>query len=155
MNTMLTVIPQGWFTPDFNVMEESRLVATTEVSWWRERGRLVIEGMPYNVFREEPKSGDFFLEIGGTVLVRAEQSGLFRTSFIIEHAGKQYTLRAKSLFRRAVVLLDGSKEVGLLSPEGLYGGRVQVTLPGDLPLPAKVFIIWLAAIRWHREAESS
>ncbi|MBM3470135.1 MAG: hypothetical protein FJX73_05000 [Armatimonadetes bacterium] len=99
--------------------------------------------------------GDFVLESGGAVLARAEKPSAFRRSFVIEHEGRRYTLRSRSAFLRAFVLLDGSAEVGSITPEGMLTRRADVTLPLDLPLPVRVFIIWLVLILWRRDDDSS
>lgn len=64
-------------------------------------------------------------------------------------------LRAKSVFRRGFVLLDGDREIGSLSPEGIFTRRATVDLPQALPLPVKVFIIWLAVILWKRSSDAA
>ena len=100
-------------------------------------------------------SGHFILESLGSVMARAEKLSAFRRSFTIHHEDRRYTLRAKAIFRRTFLLLEGDREVGSLSPEGLFTRRATVDLPQALPLPVKVFIIWLAVILWKRESDSS
>ena len=152
---MLKAIPKRWFSWDFTVMEGSQPVADIDVSWWREKGLLTVHGIDYMVYREGLMSGAFILELDGTVLARAEKPSAFHRAFLIEHAGKQYTLRAKSAFRRAFLLLDGSREIGSLSPEGIFTRRATVEFPEELPLPVKVFIMWLAVILWKRDSDSA
>jgi len=151
---MLKAIPKRWFSWNFTVMEGSQPVADIDVSWWREKGLLTIQGTTYKVYREGLMSGAFILESAGAVLARAEKPSAFRNSFIIEHAGKHYTLCKKSAFRREFLLLDGSGEIGSLSPEGIFTRRARVDLPEDLPLPVRVFIIWLAVILWKRDSDA-
>jgi hypothetical protein len=59
-------------------------------------------------------------------------------------------LRAKSALRRAFILLEGSREIGAISPEGIFSRRAAVDLPEEMPLPVKIFITWLAVILWKR-----
>jgi len=151
---MLKVIPKSWFSWDFNIMDGSRAVADIDVSWWREKGMLTVDGIDYMVYREGLMSGTYILDLGGTVLARAEKPNAFHRAFLIEYAGKQYTLQAKSAFRREFLLLDGDREIGTLSPKGVFTRRATVKFPEELPLPAKVFIIWLAVILWKRESDS-
>ncbi len=153
--TMLTVIPKSWFSWDFSVIERSRAVAEIDVSWWREKGVLTVDGIDYMVYREGLMSGAFILELEGAVLAHAKKPNAFRRAFIIEYAGKQYTLRAKSAFQSTFLLLDGDREIGTLSPKGVFTRRATVDFPEEIPLPAKVFIIWLAVILWKRESDSS
>ena len=135
-------------------MDGAQPVADIDVSRWRERGLLTVQGLTYEVYREGQMSGAFILKSAGSVLARAKKPSAFRRSFIIEHAGRQYTLRATSAFRRQFLLLEGSREIGSLSPEGLFTRRARVDLPQELSLPVKVFIIWLAVILWKRQTDS-
>lgn len=151
---MLTVVPKQWFSWDFTVMEGSRAVAEIDISWWREQGVLTVQGVDYRVYREGMMSGDFILESAGSVLARAEKPSAFHRSFTIDHADRQFTLRAKAVFRRHFLLLDGDGEIGSVSPEGIFTRRATVDLPEALPLPVKVFIIWLTVILWKRESDS-
>jgi hypothetical protein len=134
-------------------VEGSEAVAGIDISWWREKGVLTVQGASYPIYREGWMTGDFILEAAGAVLARAQKPSAFLRCFIIEHAGKQYTLRAKSAFRRAFILLDESGEVGSISPEGIFTRRATVDLPEEMPLPVRIFITWLTVILWKRESE--
>ena len=136
-------------------MDESRPVADLDVSWWGEKGILTIEGTTYRVYREAPMSGDFILEQAGSVLARAEKPSLFLRRFLIRHAGREYTLQRKSVFRRSYVLLDGSREIGSLAPESLFTRKAAADLPLDLPLPVRMFVVWLTVILWRRDQAAS
>ena len=152
---MLTATPKTWFSWDFTIMDGPRAVGEIDTSSWREKGVLTVQGVDYRVYREGVISGDFMLASTESILARAKKASAFRRSFIIEHGGKVYTLRAKSAFRRAFELLDGNREVGSLSPRGIFTRRATVDLPADLPLFLKVFIIWLAVVLWKRESDSA
>ncbi len=151
---MLTATPKHWFSWDFVVLEGSQAVAEIDISWWRERGVLTVSGVDYHVYRQGVMSGDFILERGGLALARAEKPSAFHRSFIVEHQAKRYTLRTRSMFRRAFLLLEGEREIGSVCPEGVFTRRATVVLPADWPLPVKVFIIWLAVVLWKRESGS-
>ncbi len=152
---MLRAIPKSIFSWNFTVMDGPRPVAEIDVSWWREKGQLTVEGAAYEVYREGLMRGAFILEEGEAILARAEKPSAFQRLFLVEHAGRQYTLRARSAFFREVVLLDGAAEIGVLSPEGFFNRRMTVDLPEHLPLPVRVFMIWLTVILWKRDAESA
>jgi len=152
---MLTAAPKHWFSWDFVVLEGSQAVAEIDISWWRERGVLTVSGVDYHVCRQGVMSGDFILECSGVALARAEKPSAFHRSFIVEHQDKRYTLRARSMFRRAFLLLDGEREIGSVCPEGIFTRRATVDLPADLPLPVKVFIVWLTVVLWKRESGSA
>jgi hypothetical protein len=152
---MLTALPKNWLSWDFTVTERSQAVAAIDTSWWREKGVLTVQGVDYRVYREGVMGGDFILESAGSIMARAAKPSAFYRSFNIDHADRQYTLRAKSAFRRAFLLLEGDREIGSLSPEGIFTRRATVDLPETLPLPVKVFIIWLSVILWKRDAAAA
>src|SRR5688572_2397501 len=117
---MLQIVPTHWYSWDVTVTNESRPVADIATSWWREKGALTIDGATYRVYREAPMSGAFILEHAGSMLARGEKPSAFRREFVIRHAGREYTLRRRSMFGRAYVLLDGSRQVGSIAPKSAF-----------------------------------
>jgi hypothetical protein len=85
------------------------------------------------------------------VIARAERPRRWLRELGIEHSDRRYTLRAKSPFRRQLLLLEGSTQIGSISPDGLFTRKAEVELPQALPLFLKVFIIWLAMTIWKQE----
>ena len=150
---MLTAIPKHWFSWDFTITDGSQTLAQIDVSWWREKGVLTVQGTSYRVYREGLASGDFILESAVSVLARATKPSALLRSFIVEHSGTRYTLCAEAIFRRAFLLLDGSTQIGSLSPQGIFTRRATVDLPEELPLVVKVFLVWLVIILWKRESD--
>jgi len=152
---LLKLVPKSWLSWNFSVLEESHSVADIDISWWREKGVLTVEGTSYEVYREGLMSSDFILESTGSVLARAQKLSAFRRCFLIEHAGKRYTLCAESAFRRIFVLLLDDKAVGSIRPEGCFTRRATADLPQDMLLPIKIFTVWLAVILWKRESDAA
>ena len=70
---------------------------------------------------------------------------------MLEYQCKRYTLRRKSAWTRKVLLLDGERVLGTLSPESPWTHRTTVALPNDWPLPVKVFVAWLAIVLRMRD----
>ena len=151
---LLQIVPTSWGSWNFTVADESRRVADIATSWWREKGTLAIDGATCRVYREALMSGAFILEGAGGVLARAEKPSVFRREFVIRHAGREYTLRPRSIFGRAFILLAGSREVGSLEPQSVFTRKAAADLPGDLPLPVRAFIVWLMLISWRRSQDS-
>ena len=151
---MLQIVPTHWYSWDVTVTDESRPVADIARSWWREKGALTIGDTTYHVYREAPMSGAFVLEQAGSVLARAEKPSVFRREFVIRHADREYTLRPESMFRRAFVLLDGSRQIGSLAPKSAFTRKAAADLPNHLPLPVRMFIVWVTMISWRREQSS-
>jgi hypothetical protein len=147
----LQVVPTHWYSSDFTIRQASRAVANADVSWWREKGALTIEGVRYEAYREGVLTGTFVLERNGTVIARAEKpSALFR-KYLVRHGDREYTLDARSAFRRAFVLLDGSRQIGTIEPTSALTREAIANLPDSWPLPIRAFVIWLTMTQWRRD----
>ena len=145
---MLKVIPKGW-SYAFKVMDNTESVAeAVNLSFWQDKSELRIQG---NVYQARRDRSSYVLESTAGVLARAEWPRRWRRELGIEHADHRYTLRAKSPFRGELLLLDGSTQIGSISPEGVFTRKAEVELPQKLPLFVKVFIIWLAMTIWKQE----
>jgi len=151
---MLRLVPNHWYSWDVTVSDESRPVAGIIVTnWMREKGELTIDAARYQMYREGWMSGDFILEQAGQVLARADKR-IFRREFMIRHGGREYRLRPRSIVGRTYVLENGSREIGSVAPEGLFTRKAALDLPHDLPLPVRMFIVWLTVISWRRQQSS-
>jgi hypothetical protein len=69
---MLTAVPKSWFSWDFTVMDGAQPVGDIDVSWWREKGVLTVDGADYRVYRDCVMAGDFILALDDEVLAREE-----------------------------------------------------------------------------------
>jgi hypothetical protein len=142
------IVPKAW-SYAFSVMDGSERVAqAVDLSFWRDKGELRIQGFIYKARRDR---SSYVLESGTGVIARAERPRRWLRELGIEHSDRRYTLRAKSPFRRQLLLLEGSTQIGSISPDGLFTRKAEVELPQALPLFLKVFIIWLAMTIWKQE----
>lgn len=144
----MKIVPKAW-SYAFSVMDGSERVAqAVDLSFWRDKGELRIQGFIYKARRDR---SSYVLESGTGVIARAERPRRWLRELGIEHSDRRYTLRAKSPFRRQLLLLEGSTQIGSISPDGLFTRKAEVELPQALPLFLKVFIIWLAMTIWKQE----
>jgi hypothetical protein len=151
----LAARPKSRFSWDFEVLDGSRVVADIDMTFWRRKGTLTVEGAPFRAYREGLMSGPFLLEDpAGTVVARAEKPNALFRSFDLEHAGRRLNLRAHTAFGRAFVLEEGGRPVGTIAPDRFWTRRTTARLPDDLPLPVRAFILWLVFVLWRREADS-
>jgi hypothetical protein len=151
---MLTLEPTTWFSWAFTVSRAGRACAALDISAWRERGKLVVEGQPFRVVREGLMSGDFRLESASGLLAIASRPSILRRKFVVSFGGRTLTLQPRSAWTRAVVLREGDHEVGTVSPRGLWSRRATATLPDTLPLSIQTFLLWLTVLLWKRESDS-
>jgi hypothetical protein len=153
---MLEIEPVRWFSWDFTVDRGGRRVAELDISWWRERGELVIAGATYAVVREGLISSDFRMTASdGRLVASASKPSILRRRFDVVQAGQTVTLQARSAWSRTLdVLIDG-REVGAITPAGAWTRRASADLPDSMPLPVQVFLVWLAVLLWKREQDSA
>jgi hypothetical protein len=147
----LTLAPRHWYSWDFFVLDGDRQVAEFNLSSWREKGVVWVDGVDYRLHREGAM-GDFLLQREGTVVARATKPSAFRREFVIRYKEKPYTLRAKAAFSRTFVVLDGSREIGSIAPERMSTRKAAVNLPDDWPFLLKSFAMWLTIVHWKRDA---
>lgn len=152
--SLLELVPLGWFSWDFSVLQNGSPIAKIGFpSSWREKGVLAVGGSSYNVYRERLMSGLFILELNGTQLAHAEKPSALRSSFTVQHEGKTYILKVESAFRRRFLLLENDQQIGSISPDGMFTRKATADFPDELPLPIKVFLLWLALLLWKRDSE--
>jgi len=152
---MWSAAPKHLFSWDFIIRDANhQSVAEVRLSYWRERGAVSYAGVEHKVLRQSAL-GAFVLEKDGVVVARAEKPSAFRKTFTIEHAGRQYTLKARSLGRREFVLYENEREIGTIAPEGPFTKRARVALPEELPLLLRLFVIWLTMLLWKRNSDAA
>jgi hypothetical protein len=151
---MLLAVPKHWYSWDFDLRDGDRTVAFIDTSVWKEKGTLTIDGAEYRVYREHLMSGAFLLEQHGSALARAEKPSALRRRFLVQFDGRTLELRRTSAFGRRFQLLDGDRELGTITPTTPFTRSARVDLPAGVPLPVRVFIVWLTVLIWKRDASS-
>lgn len=152
---MLQIFPVSWHSWDFRVEDEPRPLADISMNPFRDKGALDIDGETYRAYREAKIFDAFVLEGANGVLARAKKPSIFGRELVILHAGREYSLRPRSMFQRAFVLWQGSKEVGSIAPTSAFTRKAEADLPHDLSVPLRMFIVWLTMISWRRAARAT
>ena len=151
---MLRLVPESWLTWNFEVLEDDRKVTEIKTSTLPESGMFSIDGSKFRAYREGMFSGEFLLEKDGQLIARAEKPSAFRNAFSIQYSDRKYMLKKESWAGRSFVVCQGDLEVGSIRPEGAFSRKAAVSLPGDMPTPLQVFVIWLTILLWKREADA-
>jgi hypothetical protein len=129
---------------DFVILKMPSMNPIGEVKVWGRDGLVSVGEVEHKISRRNGwlQSQAFMVEDGGSVLARAQCSGIFRRTFSIEHGGKQYALKSR---REGWLLSDGETEIGILAWEGGWFTlqRLRMDLPDDLPLVLTLFVVWL------------
>lgn len=148
----LVAVRKNLFSWNCAVMDGSAAVAEINMSWWSEKGAMTVEGREYPIHREGLVGGAFLLEGDDAVIARAEKVSTLSRSFEIVFNDRTYLLKRKSLIGRKYALVVGDAEVGSIAPMGIPTFRIKAVLPEELPLPVKVFLLWLVVLQRKRAA---
>jgi hypothetical protein len=151
---MLTVAAKNWFSWKFTLAAGTRAVADIDISSWRERGGLQVDGRAYRVYRDG-MMGPFILAADGVEIARAEKPSAFRRAFVVRHDGRELELRAANALQRRFRLLERGAEIGTIEPQSVFTRSADVDFRVPLPEPLQAFIVWLTLLLWKREAESA
>jgi hypothetical protein len=151
---MLTVVAKNWFSWKFTLTAADRAVADINLSSWRERGGLQVDGRAYRVYRDG-MMGPFILAADGVEIARADKPSAFRRAFVVRHDGRELELRAANALRRRFQLLERGVEIGTIDPQSIWTRSADVEFRVPLPEPLQAFIVWLTLLLWKRESDSA
>ena len=152
---MLKAKPSGFFSWDFDLYEDERLVGQMGMAWFQEGGRFVWKGSEYQLFREGLWSGSFLLQLDGQTLADATKVSPFLRCFDVRVGDRTLILKAASAFTRQFQLIACDVIVGFVTPDGLFSRQCTISFPDDLTLPVQIFLFWLVVLMWRRAAQSS
>jgi hypothetical protein len=148
---VLDLVPVGWLSTDMNVFNDGTLLAELQFSRWRENGSILSGGKRYAIHKEGMFSNRFLLEIDGGSCSQAQIKASWIRTVSMDYEGASYALKWTALSRRVQVLRDGL-EVGAVYRMGFWGKRARAEFMDEIPLVAKVFLLWLVCLGWNRDA---
>ena len=151
----LKAIPKGWWSWTFRIFDDEAWIGEIAFSWMREAGEVKLAGTNYRLYRQRTFGGLFVLEKNGETIAQAEKPSALARSFNVYHGGKIYTLAAESIFRRKFVVREAGSIIGSIAPERALCRDARIDLPVTLPLPVRLFMVWLTLLLWKREADSA
>jgi hypothetical protein len=152
---MLKAVPKNWFSWKFEIFDGEVSVANLDLSRFREKGELAMQGRIFEIGREGIMSGVFLLREDGRTIASATKPSAFRRSFEVVFDQTDYKLETVSPFVRRFVLRKDRRAVGSIHPVHLFSRKAIVELPEYLPLEVQVFIAWLGIILWKRQQDSN
>ncbi len=151
----LRIVPVRWHSWDAHVLEEDRPVCTIDVAGVRDRARFTLAGESYEIVSAGILPRRFRLERDGRVVASAERSGLWRRGFEVSAGDRSLAFRPTALLRRRFQLLHGDRVVGHFAPDGWLTRRARAMFPADIPLPIRIFIVFLGLTLWRRAARAA
>jgi hypothetical protein len=150
--SVLDLVPEAWLSSDINVFNDNRvLVAELHFSRWRENGSILFEGRRYAVHKDGMFNSRFLLEADGRNCAQAQLKASWSRTVFLDDEGVSYVLRWTALSRRVQVSCKGL-ELGAVYRTGFWGRRARGELVDEIPLRARVFMLWLICLGWNRDA---
>lgn len=150
---MLHAAPRGMFSNDYVVRSDDGRMAEIDVSSWRERAELTLDGRSYRLERDG--TGAFVLLEGDALVARAEKPSAFSSRFNLYSGSDTLVLRRLSMWSRGFGLYDGDREIGRIAPAGAFSRRANIELPAEWPLAVHLFVFWLVLVIWIRSAAAA
>src|SRR5262245_14318386 len=151
---MLSAVPKHWYEWNFHLHDDRRVVGEIEMSKWKEKATLVVNGECCQTYREGACFGAFVLECAGKIIAKAVKPSAFAKKFIVRHGPRELTLEVESAFRRTMVLFEQGIRIGTIAPESTFSRSARIDLPNSLPPIVQAFITWLALVLWKRGTDA-
>ena len=151
---MLTAVPTHWYTWNFHLHDGRRVLGEIEMSNWKEKATLVVNGECCQTYREGACFGTFVLECAGKIIAKANKPSAFARKFIVRHGPRELTLEPESALRRTMVLFEQGIRIGMIAPESAFSRRALIDLPDSLLPAVRAFITWLALVLWKRGGDA-
>lgn len=118
---------------------------------WRERGTLTIDGVEYDVVKQDWMRGRWSLQREEEELLRAEKRLSFKRIIDIHHADHQnFVLQLTSQWSRTMQLDHHDKTVARITPKFMSGAAFIETLDDNLDFTLLAFAFWLTVMLWRR-----
>jgi hypothetical protein len=150
---MLKVIPHHWFTWNCGVFEQRAIVGRIDFSVWGEAGLLKVQDASFRVYREQ--GNNFYLADQQRCIAIAEKPNPLFRQFFIKQGEARYELQATSALGRKFIVQEYGRIVGAIYPVHALTRQTVVDLPESIPLPMRLFMVWLVLTLWRRQQKSS
>lgn len=147
----MTAQPRGFAAQRYRIVSEGEVLTELRFPLFGPSTATPLQGQVYRLRREGVRRNGFSLEsASGEIVARAMPHVTGSRAFAVDIAGRRLALRPASRLRSDYTLFDGERAVGMLRPPGPLRRGVVADLPGDLPLEARVFLLWVALALWRR-----
>lgn len=152
---MLYLRRERWFSNDYVVEEDGTIVANLSRSAWRNRGEITVAGRRLQVKRRGAFRDTFALYDGNEALLEIVQPAALRSKLVFAYEGRSFDVGNRAWYSSTQIVEAGGQIVGCVRSRGLFSGGAVADLPDDLPLAVRVFIAWIALVRWDDEVATA
>jgi hypothetical protein len=115
-------------------------------SVWREAATFTADGQLYTLRRERGARAPFVLTTAAGRVASARKPSALRNRFEVDHRGGDLLIERAGTWRSSYRVSDMSGPIGEVGRRAWYSRVVEADLPDDLPLPVRVFVLWLVLV---------
>lgn len=151
----LEAVPKGWLSGGLVVESKGQPVADISGKWWPNTAVITIDDVRFDVSCKGFLHWTYELRTEDVLVASATSRGWFRTVFDIRHGEEEYELSFASGWGSVFQLKSGSRHLGELSMKKWFSQRVQIDLDPMLPLPLRLFVLWVAVSIWRAQAAAA
>jgi len=151
---MLNAVPRSVFSWDFEVFDDTGMLAVMDVAWLKEGGSFDYCGKTYKLRKAGVFSTNFSMTEDGHPVAGAEKTPL-RRFFEVESHEKTYALSALHPFTRKFKVVCDGVIVGEIFPYSIFARSCKVDTSEDIPVPLQIFMLWLVILMWRRTRKSN
>ncbi len=148
---MLELRKKSLFSNEYVAEENGNVVAELSRSRWREQGEIKVHGRSLKLKKQGVLRDTFAVFDGDTVIVEVAQPSSLRSRLTFQFDGRDFEIRDKAWYSSTLLVKSGGSVVGSVRSRGLFFARTIVELPDSLPLALRVFIGWIAIVRWAED----
>ena len=147
----MTAEPLGMAARRYSIMANSEPVTEITMPLIGPSIASPIAGRVYHLRRAGVLRESFTLEaeVGAAPVASATQRDPARREYEIVANGRVLTMRSESALHSGYQLIEGAQVVGSVRPTGALRRGIEATLPDDLPLEVKVFLVWVVLFLWR------
>jgi len=150
--TKFDLLPRAWYSSDYRVIRDGAQLTCLKFQSGPERSVFTLAGEVYLARKEKWSSPNFFLYLDQIQLARAEKPSAFSQKFTLEYDQHSYVLKPAGMNRFA--LREREIEVGWVAKQRWFSRKASAELSDEMPIAVCVFILWLVALMWKRDADS-
>lgn len=149
---MLELRKKNLFSNEYVAEENGIVVAELSRSRWREQGEITVQGRSLKLKKQGVLRDTFAVFDGDTAIVEVAQPSVWRSRLVFQFAGRGFEICDKAWYSSTLLVKSGGSVVGSIRSRSLFAAGALVDLPDSIPLGLRVFIGWLAMIRWDEAA---
>ena len=133
------------------VLDDGVVVATMRAARWKEAATAVVGDREW-VFSKDGRelTGRWAAEPADAVRLRARQTSFWKSTWAADLDGLHVEMRSASVWKGTHRYLVGGTVIAESGTTGGWSPRPTLSTAADLPLPARVFLLWLELVLRRR-----